>query len=33
MPEYDFSVHNRKKESVRLEPKDIILIEGIFTFL
>ena len=32
MPEYDFSVHNRKKESVRLEPKDIILIEGILLF-
>lgn len=32
MPGYDFSVHNRKKESVRLEPKDIILIEGILLF-
>ncbi|CAC9930746.1 uridine kinase [Aedoeadaptatus coxii] len=32
MPEYDFSVHNRKKETIRLEPKDIILIEGILLF-
>ena len=32
MPEYDFSVHNRKKQSVRMEPKDIILIEGILLF-
>lgn len=32
MPEYDFSVHNRKKETIRLQPKDIILIEGILLF-
>ena len=32
MPEYDFSVHNRKKETIRLEPKDIILIEGLLLF-
>ena len=32
MPEYDFSVHNRKKETIRLEPKEIILIEGILLF-
>lgn len=32
MPEYDFSLHNRKKECVRMEPKDIILIEGILLF-
>lgn len=32
MPEYDFSVHNRKKETIRLEPKDITLIEGILLF-
>lgn len=32
MPEYVFSVHNRKKETIRLEPKDIILIEGILLF-
>lgn len=28
-PQYDFTVHNRKKETVRVEPKDIILLEGI----
>lgn len=28
-PMYDFEVHNRKKESVRVEPKDIIILEGI----
>lgn len=28
-PQYDFTVHNRKKETVRVEPRDIIIIEGI----
>lgn len=28
-PQYDFTVHNRKKQSLRVEPKDIILLEGI----
>lgn len=28
-PQYDFTVHNRKKQSVRVEPRDIILLEGI----
>lgn len=28
-PMYDFSIHNRKKETVRIEPKDIIILEGI----
>lgn len=28
-PIYDFEIHNRKKESVRVEPKDIIILEGI----
>ncbi|MDD7363835.1 MAG: uridine kinase [Peptoniphilus sp.] len=32
MPEYDFSVHNRKAETVHLEPKEVILIEGILLF-
>lgn len=32
MPEYDFSVHNRKKDTIHLEPKEIILIEGILLF-
>jgi uridine kinase len=29
MPIYDFTVHNRKKETVKEEPKDIIIVEGI----
>ena len=28
-PIYDFEVHNRKKETIRVEPKDIIILEGI----
>jgi len=28
-PMYDFEVHNRKKETIRVEPKDIIILEGI----
>ncbi len=28
-PIYDFETHNRKKETVRVEPKDIIILEGI----
>lgn len=28
-PQYDFTVHNRKKQTVRVEPKDIVLLEGI----
>lgn len=28
-PIYDFEAHNRKKETVRVEPKDIIILEGI----
>lgn len=32
MPEYDFSNHNRKAETIHLEPKEIILIEGILLF-
>ncbi|WP_407060168.1 uridine kinase [Caloranaerobacter sp. TR13] len=28
-PIYDFEEHNRKKETVRVEPKDIIILEGI----
>lgn len=28
-PIYDFSNHNRAKETVRVEPKDIIIVEGI----
>lgn len=28
-PMYDFSIHNRKKETERVEPRDIIILEGI----
>jgi uridine kinase len=28
-PIYDFEVHNRKKETVRVTPRDIIIVEGI----
>lgn len=28
-PIYDFSIHNRSKETVRIEPKNIIIVEGI----
>lgn len=28
-PIYDFSVHTRKKETVKVEPRDIIILEGI----
>lgn len=28
-PQYDFTVHNRKKETILVEPKDIIILEGI----
>lgn len=28
-PIYDFSIHNRLKDTVRMEPKDIIILEGI----
>lgn len=29
IPIYDFTIHNRKKETLREEPKDIIIVEGI----
>jgi len=28
-PIYDFEIHNRVKETVRIEPRDIIILEGI----
>lgn len=28
-PIYDFSLHNRKKETIKVEPRDIIILEGI----
>jgi uridine kinase len=33
MPVYDFATHTRKAESVRLESKPIIIIEGILVFV
>ncbi|WP_138006836.1 uridine kinase [Halalkalirubrum salinum] len=30
MPEYDFSIHNRKPERTTVEPTDVIVLEGIF---
>jgi len=33
MPVYDFSTHQRKNESVRIEPKPILIIEGILIFV
>ncbi|WP_266077764.1 uridine kinase [Haladaptatus caseinilyticus] len=30
MPQYDFTVHNRKDERVTVEPTDVVVIEGIF---
>lgn len=32
MPLYDYSTHSRKKETLRLDSKDIIIIEGILLF-
>jgi len=32
MPEYDFKVHNRKEETIHIEPRDIIILEGILIF-
>ncbi|WP_336024956.1 uridine kinase [Halobellus salinisoli] len=31
MPTYDFEIHNRTDESVRVEPTDVIILEGILT--
>jgi uridine kinase len=33
MPVYDFSTHSRKVETVRIEPKPILIIEGILIFV
>ncbi|UPV74422.1 uridine kinase [Halorussus limi] len=30
MPQYDFEIHNRKTETVTVEPTDVIVLEGIF---
>jgi uridine kinase len=29
MPQYDFEIHNRAEETVRVEPTDVIILEGI----
>jgi len=31
MPQYDFSIHNRKDETVTVDPTDVVLLEGIFS--
>jgi uridine kinase len=31
MPQYDFTVHNRKDETVSIEPTDILIVEGILS--
>jgi len=33
MPVYDFTIHNRKQETIRVEPKPVILVEGILIFV
>jgi uridine kinase len=32
MPVYDFTIHNRKAETIHIEPKPVILVEGILIF-
>lgn len=32
LPVYDFTIHSRKKETIRIEPRSIILVEGILIF-
>lgn len=32
LPQYDYSQHNRAKETLRLEPKEIVLVDGILVF-
>jgi uridine kinase len=32
MPVYDFTIHNRKTETIHVEPKPVILVEGILIF-
>jgi len=33
MPVYDFSIHTRKNETIHIEPKPILIIEGILIFV
>ncbi|MFW5974286.1 MAG: uridine kinase, partial [Natrialbaceae archaeon] len=30
MPTYDFEIHNRTDETTRIEPTDVVIVEGIF---
>ena len=32
MPQYDYSIHNRKTETKHIEPKEIIILEGLLIF-
>ncbi|MEY8370430.1 uridine kinase [Aerococcaceae bacterium 50-4] len=32
MPVYDFTQHNRAEETIRVEPKEVIIVEGILIF-
>ncbi len=33
MPVYDFTTHSRKKETVHVEPRQVVLVEGILIFV
>jgi len=33
MPVYDFTTHSRKQKTVRVEPKPVVLVEGILIFV
>src|SRR5690349_18280496 len=33
MPVYDFATHQRRKETVRVEPRTVIVVEGILVFV
>jgi uridine kinase len=33
MPQYDFTTHSRKEETLKIEPKRVILVEGILIFV
>lgn len=32
LPQYDYAVHNRKLETLRFDPKEIVLVDGILIF-
>ena len=32
LPQYDYAEHNRKKETLKFEPKEIVLVDGILLF-